>query len=140
MGGVTVIIRKLPNGTGIEDIRQFIKTGVSWRLRFFLKITRVTILTVMDKFSMETELHCLVTIEPDSFADRVVKRLHAKHLKGQRVVVKRYYERNPMNDRRRNLKGDAALQYIDKRINERRRQELLTYGGDKIKGFTRKLI
>jgi hypothetical protein len=138
MAGVTLLIRKLPNNTSVEDVKKFIKTGVTWRYKLFLKFTRISTLTVIDKITMDTELQFIVTIEPDVAGNNIIKRLHAKHLNGRRVVVKPYYQRNPKNDRRK--APDASGQDLEKRANDRRRREIVTFDDQSTKVFSRKLI
>lgn len=130
MGNVTLFIRKIPKKTTVEEITKFVKGGAPWRARIWLKITHVSILTTVDKASSETECHGLVTIEPESIAELVIKHLHAKHLNGQRVVVRRYYVRNAKNDRNSNAEYHG----------ERRIREAVTFNAEKVKAFTRKLI
>jgi hypothetical protein len=137
MASVKLFIRKIPANTTLAELRDFIDSGVSWMERFRwgqrYRIIEAKILTIIDRSTREIEFHGLVTIEPDSLADQIIKRLHIKRFKGRRVAVRRYYKRSPLNDRRRDQDEPfASLQSSDKRCRDRRRQHQMEMIDDSI--------
>jgi hypothetical protein len=83
---------------------------------------------MIDEESYATEAHALVCLEPEYLAEPLIKRLHAKRLNGQRVLVKRYIVRNTYLDRRE--KQIALSKGADMRISERRKQQILNFSGE----------
>ncbi len=82
---------------------------------------------------MASELHGLVTMEPEILADTVIKRLHLRHFKGRRVAVRRYYIRSLLNDRRRNQEYNTAPESHNRRFRDRRREDLEFFDNTRIR-------
>ena len=144
MSTITLFIRKIPKGTTVPEIRDYVESGVSWVVRmkagFKFKILRIHILTTVYGKTMEQDFHGLVTISPESVAEDIIKKLRFKYLRGQRVLVRRYYERNARNDRRSHQNKADADMYRNLRVMDRRVHTTLDYEIEKLKGNSRKLI
>lgn len=143
MSTITLFVRNIPTGTTVPEIRDYVESGVSWVIRmkagFKFKILRVQILTTVYGKTMEQDFHGLVTITPDHVAEDIIKKLRFKYLRGQRVLVRKYYERNASNDRRsRHGKADSDF-HRNRRVRDRRVHVPLDYETRRLKNNTRKL-
>ncbi len=66
------------------------------------------------------EYHALVTIEPDSVGERVIRQLNRKPIVGKRIAVREYMHRSWHNDPRMNIKN-KSFGTNERRKGERRR-------------------
>lgn len=141
MKSFTLFVRRIPPNTTPGDLKNFADGGVSWLWRLRLgtryKIAGARILAIRDLRTMEIELHGLVAIEPETLLDHIVNRLDKKHLNGRRVLVRRYHVRSPKNDRRRGQADDVAQAPSDRRVTDRRRQDLEFLDGSGIRAASR---
>lgn len=128
MATVTLFIRRIPASSSTRELQLFIQDNLPWfwrfRLRGKVRIIATDILTIIDKHTKEAEFHGLVTLEPDSIAEKIIARLNLRHFKGRRVAVRRYHVRDPNNDRRKNQDEATSLKFRDQRLRDRRRTQL----------------
>jgi hypothetical protein len=109
-------------------LQLFVQESFPWfwrfRLRGKVRVVATDILTIIDKATKEAEFHGLVTLEPDSIAEKMINRLNLRHFKGRRVAVRRYHVRDPHNDRRKRQDEATTLKFKDQRFRDRRRVQL----------------
>lgn len=115
---VTLFVRRIPTHSSKKDLREFVERSIPWfwrmRIGKGVHVVKTNVLTITDAYTRSMECHGLITIEPDAIADKLIARLNLKHFNGKRVLVRRYYIRDPKNDRRRdnrtrNLEGNHRL-------------------------------
>ena len=144
MTAVNLFIRKIPKGTSAQEIREFVESGVSWlshlKAKFKYRLIRVKILTTLYGKTMEPQFHAIVTIAPDNIAENIISRLRFKQLRGQRVMVRRYYDRSDKNDRRGYQSKAEKEKFLNQRIRDRRIQVVMDFDQEKVKGSSRKLV
>lgn len=132
-----VFFRRLPTGARKADIENFIASTVKGGL--FSRsgeIKRITIIVRRNPQLNMTDYHGVVAIEPDSVAERVIKKLNRTRFNGNYIEVRQYYIRKVANDPRRK---NGASQVQDSRRQRERRQEIEQVASvEAIKSFTRK--
>jgi hypothetical protein len=97
-----VFFRRLPHGARQKEIREFIESTVKGG--FFSRsgvIKRITIIERRNPMLNVTDYHGVVAIEPDSVAERVIKKLNKKPFYGKYIEIRQYYLRKAVNDPRR---------------------------------------
>lgn len=115
-----VILRNISASTREQDIEDFIEPAIKGGLiRKSGHIEKISILVLKDTRTEKMEFHGLVTIVPDSAANRAIKKLNKKQLNGRRVLVREYQIRRWQNDSRVNRR-DHIQEYKDKRLSDRR--------------------
>ncbi|WP_125468800.1 hypothetical protein [Methylomagnum ishizawai] len=82
----------------------------------------IKIMALLDAETRLAEYHGLVELESELAADGVVKRLNLRVFGGRRVLVRRYRERSPVNDRRHGQSPATARLFHDRRAGDRRRR------------------
>ena len=119
-----VFLRRIPADTNKNEITTFITPALKGGL--FSKsghISDIKILTLRDNRLNKVEHHGLVRIEPDSVAERVIKKLNLNPINGKNIVVREYILRNWHNDPRlRRNHADTA--FPNRRKADRRRHQL----------------
>jgi hypothetical protein len=96
-----VFFKRLPIGISKTDLAVFISEALNGG--WFFKRGRIVNINIIEKrnsLQNITECHAIVTIEPDSAAQRVIQKLHRKLFQGKYLEVRRYYVRNLLNDPR----------------------------------------
>lgn len=119
-----IFIRRIPANTRKQDIIDFIEPALKGGL---LKksghIETIKILIFRDTHTKILEYHCLVTIEPEVVANRVIKKLNRKAFKGKHIAVREYFHRSWHNDPRVNM-HEWNEELKNKRQADRRRPRL----------------
>jgi hypothetical protein len=119
-----VFLRRIPANTRKRDVVEFIgpalKGGV---LQKSGRIEDIKILVFKDTQTKAMEYHCLVTIDSDTVANRVIKKLNRKTFKGKHIAVREYFHRSWHNDPRINM-GQSNEERMNKRQGGRRQQRL----------------
>lgn len=119
-----IILRRIPQNTKESEIIEFISPVLKGGL---LKktghIENVKILVLKDNQRGTIEYHGLVTIDPDSAANRVIKKLNRKLFKNRIIMVREYFYRSWHNDPRVNM-HQWNEELDDKRKKNRRRARL----------------
>lgn len=118
-----VFFKRIPKGTRKSDIQNFIAAIVKGGL--FSKRGVVKSITMIERRNPVigvTDHHCIVVIEPDSVAERVIKKLNRKKFKDKPIEIRQYYTRNPANDPRN--KNRMLDEVPDSRRQRERRQKV----------------
>jgi len=119
-----VFLRRVPANTRKKDIVAFIgpvlKGGV---LQKSGRIEDIKMLVFKNAETKTKEFHCLVTIDSDTVANRVIKKLNRKVFKGKHIAVREYFHRSWHNDSRINM-DQCNEELMDKRQGSRRQQRL----------------
>ena len=119
-----VFFRRIPADTRKRDVVEFIgpalKGGV---LQKSGRIEDIKILVFKDTQTKILEYHCLVTIDSDTVANRVIKKLNRKAFKGKYIAVREYFHRSWHNDSRVNMQ-EWNEELANKRQTDRRRPRL----------------
>ena len=119
-----VFLTRIPAHTKYNDIFKFIDPWLKGNLfRRSGYIRKINILNLKDPLTDKLEYHALVTIEPDNVANRVIKKLNRKAIKGKHIAVREYVLRNWHNDRRLNI-HQWNEEHKDKRRHDRRRKKI----------------
>lgn len=119
-----VFFRNIPSNTSLRELKGFISPVIKGGL-FTAKgeMKKVEILVMRDKILNSIEHHAVATIEPDTVALRVIKKLHGKPLKGKHIAVRQYFIRSARNDNRV-MSNDTDLDFNDRRTLATRRRDL----------------
>lgn len=130
-----IILVAIHPDTTKQDIHQFIEPVLEGGL-FSRKgvIENIEIKTLYDNKAKTMERHGLVTVNPDQAANRIIKKLHRKALKGKYIAVREYHIRSWHNDPRLKSASDE-LDFADRRTAERRRYYLQAVNHVEV-GFT----
>ena len=119
-----VFLRRIPSNTRKQDIIDFIapvlKGGL---LQKSGRIEDIQTLVFKDTQTNITECHCLVTIDSDVVANRVIKKLNRKAFKGKHIAVREYFYRSWHNDPRINM-HEMNEELTNKRQGNRRLSRL----------------
>lgn len=124
-----IFFSHVPENTRHKDLVELIKPA----MKSFLfgekgTIKKLKIVQLKDPRNKISEYHALVSIEPETVAKRVIKRLNRKKLLGRVIEVRRYYRRNKLNDRRFNFEPDVQIREDiserPRRRGDRRRKNL----------------
>ena len=147
MASVTIFIRNIPADATVKHLREFVESGFAWRPRFLNWLRRhrvvgIRVITLVDPDTKETHVYGLATIEPESGAEKIIKRLNRKLLKGRRTAVRRYCKRSRLNDRRLMQSAETELLYKDRRYGDRRKRSLeeAMLKTEAVDAFSRRLI
>lgn len=123
-----IFIRLLPELVSQSNLRQFVDKALCppwWRLlspQSSIHSTEIRKLTNGETYSIE--YHGIVDIEPAMGAVATIRKLHRALLKGKRVDVRKYYQRSPLRDRRKERQRVSL--FDDCRKQDRRRKVMLT--------------
>lgn len=117
-----IFLKQIPIGTNKRDILEFIAAAIKGG--FFSKRSRVTSMLIMEQRNPQhntMDYHAIVTIEPDSIAERIIQKMNQQTFKGKSIEVRRYYTRDPATDPR---KRNHILEEVpeSRRRKERRQQ------------------
>lgn len=96
-----VFFKRLPTGTRKKDIEDFIADAV--RGGVFSRSGEIKHIAIIERRNPNlnvSDYHGVVTIEPDTVAERVIKKLNRAKFKGKPIEVRRYFIRNSANDPR----------------------------------------
>lgn len=119
-----IFFRSIPKETLNSEITSFIQPALKGGiLKPKGKITKNQIVVLKDTARDLIEVHALVNIEPESAAVNVIKKMNGQRFKGKPITVRKYYVRNPGNDKRSNH-IQASRQILEKRVNPDRRRKL----------------
>lgn len=119
-----IILMNISASSGDKEIEDFISPAVKGGLlRKGGSIEKISILPLKDTQMNRIQYHALVTIMPDSVADRVIKKLSKKYINGRRVVIREFHIRNWHNDPRINRR-DPIQGLKNKRLGDRRHRYL----------------
>jgi hypothetical protein len=114
-----IILKRISEDTTLRMIEDFVESAN--KASFFRKggkIEDISIIALQDCQTDEIEYHGLVSLTPDSVAERVIKELNGKSINDKNILVSEYHYRFYHNDPR--LKQVTTL--LDKRHGERRRK------------------
>jgi hypothetical protein len=115
-----IILKNISTTTREQDIEGFMKPAIKGGLlRKSGYIEKISILALKDTRTDKIKYHGLVTVTPDSVADRVIKKLNKKPLNGKRITVCEHKVRRWQNDPRINNKNQIQA-FRDKRVGDRR--------------------
>lgn len=119
-----IILRRIPADTNKQDILDYLnpvlKGGVFQKPGY---IEGIKILILRDTQNKELEYHALVTIDSDSAASRVIKKLNRKVFLGKHIAVREYFHRSWHNDPRINIAA-YSKKLLNKRKGDRRQAKL----------------
>lgn len=118
---MVIIFKHISAKTRKLDIKLFITPTVNGG--WFEKkgnVLTINILALRNLRTRDISHHALIEIEPDSVAERVIKKLHRKILLSKYVAVAEYKIRDSKNDPRRNKRVVASL--LERRVCDRREQ------------------
>jgi hypothetical protein len=135
--GMIIFFKRLPAGTRRSDIEDFIADTVKGGL--FSRRGQITNIAIIERPNPQLNImdyHGVVTIEPNSVAERVIKKLNRQLFKGKYIEVRRYHIRNAANDPRK--KNRNLAEGSDSRRKGERRQTTSIPNIEAIKGFNRK--
>ncbi|RLA21783.1 MAG: hypothetical protein DRQ62_09015 [Gammaproteobacteria bacterium] len=119
-----VFFRNIPAQTKRSDLIEHVESAI--KAPWFRKkgsIESVKVIHLKDHHAKASEYHCVMTIEPEVAARRVIKRLNKSVFLGRHIIVREYQRRIWQNDPRINYKLDD-LEIINKRMADRRRKNL----------------
>lgn len=124
-----VFIRMLPESTTVADLDQLVDRAIDRPWPNFFRhrgsYEKPQILKITDRDRMSIEYHGLVEIEPADAALGAIKRLGNTRLHGSQLEVRRYFRRSPYLDRRGQMPGREELNFLDRRVSDRRRPGLM---------------
>ncbi len=119
-----VFLRRIPANTRKRDIVDFITPVLKGGfLQKSGRIEDIKTLVYKDTRTKIMEYHCLVTIDSDAVANRVIKKLNRKAFKGKHISVREYFHRSWHNDPRINM-HEMNEELTNKRQGDRRRPRL----------------
>ena len=119
-----IFLARIPQNTNKSNIINFLNPAVKGGL--FFKSGIIKSLKIMRYRDIDANLsprHCLVRIEPDTVAQRVIGKLNRKIVNGKRINVREFKTRDWRRDPRNKNKA-AAIHFQDRRVSERRQNEL----------------
>ena len=84
-----VFLRRIPANTRKQDIIDFIEPALKGGLlQKAGRIEDIKILVFEDTQTKIMEYHCLVTIDSEDVANRIIKKLNRKAFKGKHIPVR----------------------------------------------------
>jgi hypothetical protein len=106
-----LFVGPLPEVASQEDVRDFIETALRPRgpFAFFKKtVGRVScaMMEVAGRDGRGPIYFAIVHVHPASFADKVIVNLNGATIRGRTVTVRKFTERNPANERRREVASE----------------------------------
>ena len=121
-----LIITIISTDTSYDDLRKFVRKGISNRW-FFIpssnrgNIKKCGILRVTNPETKTMECHGLVLIQPIKTALSTIQQLDGAKLNGTTVGVRRYIQRSSERDRRNHFIIPSLSQNGERRRQDRRR-------------------
>lgn len=117
-----LFIRKIPANTKLSELIAFVEPYVKGSLFRKAGIIRDARIMALRDLRLHTlEFHGLITIDPDSVALRVIKKLKGKRFKGKFVIVREFVRRDWHNDPRQGQSQDNPTAGVERRVSDRRR-------------------
>lgn len=116
-----LILKKISPSTIVPDIESFIHPALEggfWKKKG--KIESVKIQMIEQLGSDKVEYNALVSVEPDTVGERVIKMLNRKPINGKYINVSEFHFRHRDNERRTSRYSKAN----DRRNADRRRSSL----------------
>jgi len=89
-----------------------------------VSVQDIEILSIQDVDSDALEKHALIRVFPKEVAKRVIKRIDGTTFKNTPITAREYVNRSLSNDPRNSI-TDAAAEFRDRRIADRRRKPLM---------------
>ncbi|MGZ8153377.1 MAG: hypothetical protein ACXW0Q_12200 [Methylovulum sp.] len=121
---MVIILKNILGTTRKQDIENFIAPVLKGGfLRRSGRLINVSIVAYRDIKLNVLIYHGLVDINPDSVAERVIKKLNRKAIKGKYIGINEYHIRNWRNDPRSHARK-MSNPLKDKRICDRRNLNL----------------
>lgn len=120
-----IFFRRIPADTQPHEIAHFLEPvlqGKIFQKDGFIEHIKIMISTQPQK--EKPNYHCLVSINPDSAAKRVIIKLNRKVFKGRHIVIREYEHRLWQNDPRVNM-HEWNEELSNKRKGERRKTHLI---------------
>ncbi len=128
-----IILRRISENTEKQEIVDFLdpilKGGL---LKKSGHIEHIKLLILRDPNKNTIEYHGLVTIDSDSAAQRVIKKLNRKQFRNRNIIVREYFYRSWHNDPRVNM-HEWNDEFKNKRKGSRRRIDLEVVSEESIK-------
>lgn len=120
-----LFLRNIPENTRVNDLYEFLTPALKRSFPFRSgTIVKAEILVLRDKHTKLLEYHGLVHVDSEASGERVIKKIKGKRFKNKLVVIREYKKRDWQNDRRR--KQQPVPEYIlNKRVHDRRRNNML---------------
>lgn len=128
-----LIFKRIPTSTQKSDIIKHISPEIKGK--FFQKsgyIESIQFISFKDEIKSLAEHHALITVEPDSAAERVIKKLNRKPFLGKHIAIQEYHIRSWHNDRRENFNNEANELLGQQKRSDRRRHHLKAIKKEKI--------
>lgn len=124
-----IFLKNIPPDTKKYEIASFIDNVfndcfLDHRSSTKISIEDIEILSIQDIDSEKLEKHGLVRVFPKEVGKRVIKRLDGAFFKRKRITVREYVNRSASNDPRNNS-PNAAMDFNERRISDRRRIPLM---------------
>ena len=116
-----VILKNIPTKATKQNIKDFVLDAVKGG--WFDKKGKVLNISLLIQRNLRTHVishHGLVIIEPDSVAERVIKKTNRKILLGKHIAVAEYKKRDFRNDPRQRYNSSKVI--VEQRICDRREQ------------------
>jgi hypothetical protein len=141
-----LFVGPLPELTGQQEVRDVIEAAIRARgpLAFLYKAVRRVSCTMMEVPARDGRgpiYFAIVHIHPQDLAVKVIRKLNGAILKGRPLSVREFIERDPENERRRDVPGARPW---NRRNRDRRGHAVLRICGSTkqavfapVKGFSR---
>lgn len=120
-----IFFRHIPADTQQHEIAHFLEPVLQGRI--FQKkgyIEHIKVLISKRPQKERPDFHCLVSINPDAAAKRVIFKLNRKIFKGRHIAIREYKHRLWQNDPRVNM-HEWNEELTNKRKGERRQTKLV---------------
>lgn len=117
-----VFFRNIPVQATRSDLIAFARSALktSW-FRKKAVIESIKMIHLKDPQANTSEFHCVMEIQPEASARRVIARLNRQPLKGRYIAVREYHRRVWHNDPRLNHQHKSD---VEKRVADRRRNKV----------------
>lgn len=136
-----VFFRNIPAQAKCSDLIAFSRSAfkTSW-FRKKAVIESIKIIHLQDSQANTSEFHCVMEIQPEASARRVIARLNRQSLEGRYfngryIIVREYQRRVWHNDPRLNHQHKAD---VEKRVADRRRNKISVIKEDETKFSSQK--
>jgi hypothetical protein len=118
---IVIFVQNIPEDTHRAELQNFVETALKHLLIFRSgRVSKVEILTLRDKQSLELEFHGLVYVDSKMAGLKAIDKLHLSRFKKRIVTVREFKLRSIENDNRHI--GHPAAPYVrQKRLGDRRR-------------------
>ncbi|WP_347986320.1 RNA-binding protein [Methylomonas sp. AM2-LC] len=118
---IVLFVQNIPEDTHRAELQNFVDTALK-RLLIFRsgRVSKVEILTLRDKQTLELEFHGLVYVDSKVAGLKAIEKLHLSRFKKRIVTVREFKLRSIKNDNR-DLAHPSAPYVRQKRLGDRRR-------------------